>query len=334
MFKETKVRLTIFYSILFLSIFWLFSLGLYFWISRSFGTSYINEVRKEQHEQFEGDFENENYEIMLTIAGKVAITRLRNIILILNGSFLVVVPLISWVVTRKTLAPVQKIHEQQKQFVSDVSHELRTPLSILSGAIEVALRNRRSSDEYIEVLKSSRQELSYLINLVENLLFLAKEDQKENLLGTEKIDLTDLLNNVIISLKEKINEKKLKLKLNPAEESITVTGQASMLRQLFFNIMDNAINYTNEKGSINISIKANLLYVIITVTDSGIGIATEDQKKIFERFYRVDASRSQTKGYGLGLSISASIVKAHNGRIELASRPGKGTTVSIFIPRT
>jgi len=334
-FKEAKVKLTIFYSILFLVLFWVFSFGLYFWIFNSFGESYINQVQEQkQIGQFEGEYEGNNEEILLNIAANVAIGHLRNILLILNGGLLIIIPAVAWVLTRRTLTPVQKIHEQQKQFVSDVSHELRTPLSIMSGEIEVALRKNRKSSEYMQVLTSSKQELNNLTNLVENLLFLAREDQKVISLQTEKVDITDVLSNVIVILQEKINKKKIALKFYPADESITIVGQASMLRQLFFNIIDNAIIYTPENGKIDIALSKNTHYIIIKVKDTGIGITPQEQKKVFERFYRADASRSQTKGYGLGLAICQSIVRIHKGYINIASKLGKGTTVTIYLPRS
>jgi len=335
-FKEVKIRLTIFYSILFLVIFWVFSFGLYFWIANSFGESYVSQVKEQkQIVQFEsefGDKDDKNEEILLNIAGEVAIGKLFNMLLILNGGLLIIVPVVAWILTRHTLTPVQQIHEQQKQFVSDVSHELRTPLSVMSGEIEIALRKPHKTNEYIQVLTSSKQELGHLISLVENLLFLAKEDQKAISLQSEKVDLTDILNNVISTLIEKINKKKIILKLRPADESITVAGQASMLRQLFFNIIDNAIIYTPENGKIDIALTTNTNHVIIKVKDTGIGITPQEQKKIFERFYRVDSSRSQIKGYGLGLAICQSIVRTHKGHIDITSKPGKGTTVSVYLP--
>lgn len=337
MFKEAKIRLTIFYSILFLVIFWVFSFGLYFWVANSFGESYVNQVKEQkQIGQLESEFDDKddiNEEILLNIAGEVAIEKLLNMLLILNGGLLIIIPVVAWILTRHTLTPLQQIHEQQKQFVSDVSHELRTPLSIMSGEIEIALRKPRQTNEYIQVLTSSKEELFHLINLVKNLLFLAKGDQKAISLQSEKVDLTDLLNNVISTLKEKINEKKIILKLKLADESINIIGQASMLRQLFFNIIDNAIIYTPENGKINIALSANTNHVIITVIDTGIGIAAKEQKKIFERFYRVDSSRSQTKGYGLGLAICQSIVSLHKGHIDIASKLEEGTAITVFLPK-
>jgi len=342
MIKKARIKLIIFYSLLFLFMFWVFSMGLYFWVSNSFGEKYINQVKEQQqtgqHEDI-GSEGSDKEKILLTIASDVTIIQLRNILFILNGGFLIIIPLLAMILTKKTLTPVQQIYEQQKQFVSDVSHELRTPLSIISGEMEVALNKNRTIDEYINVIKSSKQEINSLTNLVENLLFLTRIDQtkinqSKNFLQSEKVDLTDVINNIISILQDKYKSKKIKLKFKPPDESIAINGQTSMIRQLFFNIIDNAITYTQKNGKIDIVLSSNINNIIFKVTDTGIGIAPEDQEKIFERFYRADSSRSQSKGYGLGLSICQSIVNLYNGSINVSSHLGKGTTVTVYLPKS
>jgi len=122
-------------------------------MDNSFGESYISEV--EQHSEIESGFDEQHVDIAV-IAGEVALNRVGETLLILNGVLLIIVPGIAWLMTRRTLAPVQRIHEQQQQFVSDVAHELRTPLSIMSGELEVALRKERSLAEYQQVLTGSK----------------------------------------------------------------------------------------------------------------------------------------------------------------------------------
>ena len=335
MFKEAKFKLTLIYSALFLAFFWVFSFSLYYWISNSFGDNYVSQVQEQkQTGQFEGEPDDKSEALLLNIAGQVAIVNLRNMLLILNAGLLIVIPAVAWILTLRTLRPLQQIHEQQKQFVSDVSHELRTPLSIISGEMEIALKKSRTSKEYIEVLSSSKQEVGSLIDLVENLLFLARGDQKAVFLRYEKVDITDILNSTVSSLKEKINNKKIIIKFKPPEDSVSVNGQASMLKQLFLNIIDNAIIYTPENGAIDIALDDNIYDIVIRVADTGIGMKQEDQKNIFDRFYRVDKSRSQTKGYGLGLAICQSIVTLHKGQIEINSKPQKGTTVAVHLPKS
>lgn len=334
MLKKARIKLIVFYSLLFLFMFWAFSVGLYFWVNNSFGEKYINQVKEQQQIGQHEDSGIDNEKVLLTIAGDITMIQLRNILFILNGGFFIIIPLLAMILTQKTLTPVQKIYDQQKQFVSDVSHELRTPLSIMSGEMEIALKKNRTTDEYINVIKSSKQEINSLTNLVENLLFLTRIDQTKNFLQPEKVDLTDVINNVISILQEKYKSKKIKLKFKPPDESITINGQTSMLRQLFFNITDNAITYTQENGKIDIMLSSNINNIIFKVTDTGIGIAPQDQEKIFERFYRADSSRSQVKGYGLGLSICQSIVNLYKGSINVSSHLGKGTSVTVYLPKS
>ena len=174
MFRKANIKLALLYSSMFLFSFWAFSLGLYAWVGHSFDESYISEV--QQREEFEGELDQRDT-VIATIAGDVALDRLRNILIVLNSGLVIIIPCVAWLMTRRTLAPVQRIHDQQKQFVSDVAHELRTPLAIMSGELEVALKKERTTSDYQQVLTSSKQETDRLINLVENLLFLARGDR-------------------------------------------------------------------------------------------------------------------------------------------------------------
>lgn len=328
MFREANFRLSLIYSLLFLFSFWGFSVGLYLWMDNSFGESYINQVQ----ESTSGRQLDQNGTAIVTIAGNVALDRLRNILLILNGALVIIIPAVAWVLTRRTLAPVQRIHDQQKQFVSDVAHELRTPLTIMAGELEVALRKDRTTSDYKKVLTSSKEETAHLINLAENLLFLTRENQGKQAIEFEKVDMTDLIGSVIANLQTESTDKKITLHVKANAEPTFVSGQPCMLRRLFFNIVHNAILYTPAEGNIWVSLSVNKQYTEITVKDTGIGISAEDQKKIFNRFYRVDPSRSQTKGYGLGLAICKSIVKRHHGMLTVRSALGQGSMFTVTLP--
>ncbi len=295
-------------------------------MDKSFGKDYIIE--------FEQNFENEfnTDETMAKAASDIALGHLRNILIILNGGLLVVVPLAAWYLTRRTLYPVQNIHNQQKQFVSDVAHELRTPLSILSGELEIALKQPPDINEYQQTLASSKQETDRMAKLVENLLFLAREDQRRVKPPFEKIDLTDLLGSVISSLQVESRKKEIRVSFQPESEPTFVWGEPSMLRRLFLNIIENAIQYTPNTGNVRISLASHKQCVEIQVKDTGIGISEEDQKKLFHRFFRADPSRSLTRGYGLGLAISQSIANLHRGKIDVHSSLGQGSTFTIIFP--
>jgi len=327
MFRKANIKLTLIYSSLFLVAFWAFSIGLYFWMENYFGESYMGEV--EQQGEFEFD---EQDAAIANIAADIAQDRLERTLLILNGAMIIIVPVIAWLMTRRTLAPVQHIHEQQKQFVSDVAHELRTPLSIMSGELEVALKKERTSEDYRQVLNSSKQETDRLIELSENLLFLARADQGRQTMEFENVDITDLIGSIIASLQGESTKKEIAVHFEPEEEPTFARGQPAMLRRLFLNLIDNAIRYTPSQGEIWTSLATGKQYTEVKIRDTGVGMAPEEQEKIFNRFYRVDASRSRTKGYGLGLAICRSIVELHHGRITVRSALGKGSTFTVTLP--
>ncbi len=334
MFKKAQFKLTVFYSVLFLFLFWIFSIGLYFWMENSFGAGFISkvkEVQQQQSGQYQGEFDDKKT-VIVTIAGNVALKQLQNILLVLNGTFLFLIPAISWFLAKRTLRPIEVVHTQQKQFVSDASHELKTPLSIMNGEMEIVLKKNRKVQDYKQIIISNKEEVGRLTKLVESLLFLAKDDQNRYVNHKISVDLTDVLNVVRTQLQQRIREKKLTVHFRPTSDSIIVQAQEDMLKQLFFNILDNAIKYTPPQGVIQIVLRKNKQEAVVIIQDTGVGIPLTEQERIFDRFYRVDSSRSEIKGYGLGLSIAKTIVEKHKGKIEIESTEGKGTAVSVMLP--
>ncbi len=330
MFKQALLKLALLYSILFLILFWVFSSGLYVWMNNSFGEGYISQI--QQRKGVDQDAISKNTKVV-TIAGDVALDQLKNILIILNSSLLFIIPIFSWFLARRTLSPLQVIHEQQKQFISDASHEMRTPLSIVSGEIEVALNKKRTVNEYKKTLVSTKEETDRLSILVESLLFLAQTDKKI-ITSFDPVDVTDLLSSIVNSLQLKSDAREIQIRIDVQNvSSPIVKGNSDLLRQLFYNLIDNALIYTSNKGGIAISLSQSDNNVAIAITDTGIGIHEKDQQKILERFYRVDSSRSQTKGYGLGLAIVLAILKKHQGKLKIRSKVNKGSTFTVFLPK-
>jgi len=204
----------------------------------------------------------------------------------------------------------------------------------MSGELEVALRKERTPADYQQVLNSSKQETDRLIELSENLLFLARADQGRQAIEFEKVDVTDLIGSIIASLQVESAKKEITIHFEPEEEPTFAWGQPVMLRRLFFNLIGNAIQYTPSQGEICISLATGKQYAQVKIRDTGVGIPPEDLEKIFDRFYRVDPSRSRTKGYGLGLAISKSIVELHHGSITVRSALGKGSTFTVILPHS
>ncbi|MBI1806625.1 MAG: HAMP domain-containing protein [Ignavibacteria bacterium] len=223
--------------------------------------------------------------------------------------------------------------EQIKQFSMDASHELRTPLTIMRGEVELALRTPKEPEEYRRVLVSNLEEILRLSAITENLLTLAKaEFGQQDVLYEEEIKLNELIKELYEDTELIALKKHISMKLTKNEE-LLIFGDRLRLRQLLLNLVDNAIKYTPERGRVTLSSERDDGYAKIQVSDTGIGISPEDQRKIFDRFFRVDKARSrELGGSGLGLSIAKWIAERHKGRIEVRSEPHKGSTFSVLLP--
>ena len=231
------------------------------------------------------------------------------------------------------ISKLEESFKQIRQFTADVSHELRTPLTIMKGEVEVALRKSRPPEEYEKVMKGILEEIELLTEIVEDLLFLERAESGVTKLNREEVNLNFLLWNIVEQFKTIMERKKLDFYMHADPEDIIINGDAVQLRKLFLNLLDNAIKYTSEGGKINLSVLSTGNYAKIILTDTGIGIPQKELFYIFKRFYRVDKSRTgDTGGSGLGLSICETIVRAHNGRIEVESIPNSGSTFRIFLP--
>jgi signal transduction histidine kinase len=227
---------------------------------------------------------------------------------------------------------LENAFESQNQFIQDASHELRTPIAIARTNIEVLeMENKPSAKDYkrlVEVLKLSIDRMS---RLIDKLLLLSKDKQR----ATEPsvVDISSILDEVITEFNAKAINSGVNLKLEPATGKLFVRGDSLSLKQAISNIIDNAIRYNRSGGQVNVSTWVDNGQLIIQVQDSGIGISEADQKRIFNRFYRVDKSRSRAQGgSGLGLAIVKEIVESHGGTIEVESIPGKGSTFRIILP--
>ncbi|MGA1871288.1 MAG: ATP-binding protein [bacterium] len=228
------------------------------------------------------------------------------------------------------LIRLEKAFISQKQFAQDVSHELRTPLTILKGELEVTLKQLRSPDEYEEVLKSCLEEINKFISIIENLLTLARLDCEEIQLVEEEIDLRGLIGGILKDIHILAQQKNISIE-SDSEHIFSIRGDKNKLTRVVLNLLDNAIKYTPENGTISIRMYNDDHWVVLQIRDTGIGISEKDLPYIFDRFYRVDKSR-RNDGFGLGLSIAQSIIKAFHGRIEVESQLSKGSTFTIFLP--
>lgn len=237
------------------------------------------------------------------------------------------------VMTLHEITEIRKAERMKKDFVSNVSHELRTPLTAIKGFIETLDETAR--DENKRYLKIMRRQTDRLINIVKDLLKLSeleKIEEGEVEVSLSKVDLKKLINDILGVYEKEVKEKGLKAVVEVDEDVPKIKADPFKLEQLFINLIENAIKYT-EKGEIRISARKENNSAVIEVTDTGIGIPPRHLSRIFERFYVVDKSRSrQSGGTGLGLSIVKHIVRLHHGEINVDSKPGKGTKFIIKFP--
>ncbi|APG28528.1 hypothetical protein A7E78_12155 [Syntrophotalea acetylenivorans] len=232
------------------------------------------------------------------------------------------------------LANLEESFRKIRQFSGDASHELRTPLTILKGETEVALRWAKHPDEFRKMLESSMEEIDRMGRIIEDLLTLAKSEAGTRSLVIKPFSLSDLLQGVYLQANTLGEAKKIKTYLNlEVTEEIRLMGDELRLRQVFLNLIANAVNYTPEGGQVEITLAVVDGEAKVTVSDSGIGIPAEHLPHIFDRFYRVDKARNREDGgTGLGLAIVKSLAEAHGGRVEVASTPGEGTSFTVFLP--
>ena len=231
------------------------------------------------------------------------------------------------------ISRLQHSFEQVKQFSIDASHELRTPLTIMRGEVELALRNPKECEEYRRVLVSNLEEILRLSAIIDNLLILSKSDsiQHESVYSDE-VSLENLIEELFEDMIIIAEKKQIVINLL-RKENIVVRGDRLKLRQLLLNLVDNAIKYTPERGSVSLSLERDNGYAKIMVKDSGIGISKDEQRKIFDRFYRVDKARTREQGgSGLGLSIAKLIAEQHQGKIEVESELGNGSAFFVYLP--
>jgi signal transduction histidine kinase len=229
----------------------------------------------------------------------------------------------------QTLERLEGLFTSQQRLLADVSHELRTPLTVIKGNADL-MRRMKSLDE--ESLTSIDQEAGRLTRLVGGLLLLAQAESGKLALNMKRVEL-DLLVTEVFQEMSILAGSKVRVRLNEIDQ-VYVNGDRDRLKQVFINLVANAIQYTPPGGEVFLSLEKIGEQARVICRDTGPGIPAEDLPHIFERFYRAEKSRTRgrTSGFGLGLSIANWIVERHGGRIEVDSQEGKGTTFAIWLP--
>jgi two-component system sensor histidine kinase CiaH len=331
MFEAARLKLTAWYLLIIMIISIVFSVAFY----RAATVEVERIIRIEEMRQRYGadDFFRHRNDQMAPPSIQdlqEAEGRLRMLLVVINGGILLLAGASGYFLAGRTLRPIQTMVDEQHRFITDASHELRTPLTAMRSEIEVGLRDKTISLlEAKRLLESNLEEVGNLQVLSDSLLQLTQA--KTNTRVFHQTQLAPLVETAVKKVTPIAKQKKITITNSVTDAHLE--GDETSLIQLFVILLDNAIKYSPPKTEITIKSKKTDHTVVINVIDQGMGISEKDVPFIFERFYRVDKSRSRDMGgYGLGLSIAEKVVKDHKGSINVTSKPEKGTTFTIQLP--
>lgn len=235
------------------------------------------------------------------------------------------------ILSGRAMVPLREAYEKQRQFAADASHELRTPLAVVMASADLLENDPSITSPFLkQVIADVRDEVKKMTRLVSDLLLVARSDNKALKLKLQKFDAAELLSQTARLMQPLADKKHIALDIRNRDAHV-IQADEQKIKQLMLILVDNAVKYTPDGGEVHVGFeKAPQGRVRFFVQDTGIGIAKEDQRRIFDRFYRVDKARSREMGgNGLGLSIAQEIVNLHQGSIEVTSTLGKGTRFTV-----
>jgi heavy metal sensor kinase len=234
-------------------------------------------------------------------------------------------------VLNSTFARLEAAFAHQARFTSDASHELRTPVAVIISQTQTALARERSGPEYREALEACQRAAQRMRKLTESLLELARLDAGQETIKRERFDLARAAREGVELVRPLAAERGIEIHCDLA--AVECPGDAERIGQVVTNLMTNAIHFNRDRGEVRVSARAENGAALLTVADTGEGIPVEDLPHVFERFYRVDKSRSRIQGRtGLGLAICKAMVDAHGGVIEVSSQSGVGSVFTVKLP--
>ncbi|CAM3547975.1 sensor histidine kinase [Marinicrinis lubricantis] len=272
--------------------------------------------------------------VFLDVTAQQAIlTNLIYTFLFVAAVMLVVIFFISRYFANRSIAPVKEAFDKQKQFIADASHELKTPLAIIHTNVDVLLSNREDSiQNQVKWLHYIQSEADRMSKLTSDLLYLTEMEDARTRMIFRDFNMSETAENVILTMEAVIFEKNLTLQYE-IDPGLHTHGSSEQIQQVIMILLDNAIKYTNDNGSIDIFLKKQHHDIVLSVANTGEGIAPEHLERIFDRFFRTDKSRARKQGgYGLGLAIAKSIIEQHKGTIQAKSTVGEQTVMIVTLP--
>ncbi len=231
------------------------------------------------------------------------------------------------------LESLEKNFLRERQFSSDAAHELRTPVSVILSHCEYCLEELSLPEEAENEIQIIQRKARQMSELVSRLLEISRSERKKNKLEKEEVDLELLAESVAEELQEKAEQKEITIEIEDRLKEPVIHADLSMMTRLFINLTDNAIVYGRKRGYLRIRLEEEGDKVRILFEDNGIGIPLEEQERIWDRFYQVDAGHTRGENFGLGLFMVRQIVEWHNGTASVESSPGRGSTFAVVLPR-
>ncbi len=254
-------------------------------------------------------------------------------LLVVNGLIALLFAIAGYILSGKTLRPIQSILEEQQRLVADAAHELKTPITALKTSIEVNLMDASLPKSTKKILTENLEDIECLGMLTESLLKLARVEHQQ--LDHQQIELSQLTKQAVKQISPLATKKQIAIKTRGIKKQYQVFGDYGSLLDLELLLLDNAIKYSPSNSTVTISLAEHRRTIELRVVDQGMGIPREHIAHIFDRFYRVDSSRTQSRtgGYGLGLAIAKKIVTQHRASIHVKSSSTTGTTFTVSFPK-
>jgi signal transduction histidine kinase len=338
MFRSARIKLTAWYLLIIMFITLTFSGIVYNGVSIATQRALtMHETRMEARLRELGRFPRQMARFQEPISLETIQdirSRIITILLFINLGVLTSSAILGYILAGITLKPIEEMTRKQKKFIADAAHELKTPLTAIKTDLEVNLRNKKLDIKKARtILHDTIRDVDSLTYLTNSLLKQSRVENYNNGNNFEKANIKGLLDNVVKKLRPKATKKKITIKKNYKDATIFIDKES--ISELFTILVDNAIKFNKNGGTVEILTNIGKENYTVLVKDSGVGIPKKDQKHIFERFYKADSSRTKNniEGYGLGLSIAKEIVKRHKGRIIVDSQVNKGSTFKVILPK-
>jgi two-component system sensor histidine kinase CiaH len=326
-FRKATIQLTLTYSLIFFAFIWLFSGGIYLWVNNSLGEGYVNRVNNALEQQHSTvNHQAEISDSTAAVAADITLDRLRNILLAINAVAIFGIPLVAYLISRRTLTPLVESQKSQQQFIANASHELRTPLAVMLAELDWALNKDRNSNDYKTTIINTRQEVEEMSALIRSLLLLARLNGQK--LRFTPANLSDVVNQAIMDSQALTRDKDLTIKVRMGD--LFASGDANLLTIICNNLFENATKYAPRSTTISITGDTIDDMVRMQISNLTNKLSKSDLPHLFDRFYQAEAHQAD-KGSGLGLAIVKQIVDAHSGKIE-ATLHDNIVTFSLLLP--